>query len=130
TGGDHRCRVLALIEKSRDRRFVEPLVALLEGELEGPAEALEVGRVLGRLEGLAGFERWRGALRPAGRLLGRRLSGSVPFQVAAAAAVAQIPGTGATLVLEQAHDAASSEVRSWIGPLLAQKHNTDERMTA
>jgi hypothetical protein len=129
TGGDHRRRVLALIEKSRDRRFVEPLVALLEGELEGPAEALEVGRVLGRLEGLAGFERWRGALRP-GHLLGRRLSGSVPFQVAAAGAVAQIPGTGATLVLEQAHDAASAEVRSWIGPLLAQKHNADERLSA
>ncbi|SRR6266446_386362 len=130
TEGDHRRRVLALIEKSRDRRFVEPLVALLDGGLEGPAEALEVGRVLGRLEGLAGLARWQVALRPAGRLLGRRLPGSVAFQVAAVAAVAQIPGTGATHLLEQAHDAASSEARSWIEPLLVQRHAAEERISA
>jgi hypothetical protein len=130
TEGDHRRRVLALIEKSRDRRFVEPLVALLDGSLAGPAEALEVGGVLGRLEGLAGLTRWQVALRPAGRLLGRRLPGSVAFQVAAAAAVAQIPGTGATQVLAQAHDAAISEVRSWIEPLLAERHAAEERISA
>jgi len=129
TGGEHRRRILAVMEKSRDRRFVEPLAALLERELEGPAEALEVGRVLGRLEGLAGLARWQTALRPAG-LFGRRLAGSVTYQVAAAAALAQVPGEGATHVLEQAQDVASSEVRSWIAPLVTQKHHADERMSA
>jgi len=129
TEGDQRRRVLTLIEKSRDRRFVEPLVALLDGDLGGPAEAVEVGRVLGRLEGVAGLERWRVALRPAG-LFGRRLPGSVTHQVAAAAAIAQTPGTGATHLLEQAHEAAGSEARSWIEPLLAQRHAAEERMSA
>ena len=129
TGGEHRRRILAVMEKSRDRRFVEPLTALLERELDGPAEALEVGRVLGRLEGTAGLARWQTALRPAG-LFGRRLAGSVTYQVAAAAAIAQVPGVGATHVLEQAQDAASSEVRSWIAPLVTQKHHADERMSA
>ena len=45
-------------------------------------------------------------------------------------AVAQIPGTGATHLLEQAHDAASSEARSWIEPLLVQRHAAEERISA
>ena len=121
TEGEQRRRVLALIERSRDRRFVEPLASLLDGELVEPGEALEVGSVLGRLEGPAGFERWKERLLPKGRFFRRRLSGSMGRQVVAAAAVAQIPGVNATGLLELAQAAANSSVRTCIDSLLAQR---------
>ena len=40
TTGEHRGRVLALVERSRDRRFVQPLFSLVQS-LEEPAEAAE-----------------------------------------------------------------------------------------
>lgn len=127
TDGAHRLRVLAMIERSRDRRFVEPLAAFLETGLLEPSEAVEVAGVLGRLEGPAGLARWKGWLTPTGRFLRRRLPGSVLQQAAAAAAVAQVPGDDATQLLEQACAAASSEARSWIGPLLATRPGLGER---
>jgi hypothetical protein len=118
TEGEYRRRVLAIIERSRDRRFVEPLAALAASGVDGPEETLAVAHVLGRLEGPPGLPRWKPWLTPVGRFLRRRLPGSVAQQIAAAAAVAEIPGEEATHLLEDAYAYAREEARCWIGPLL------------
>jgi hypothetical protein len=121
TGGDHRHRILAVIERSGDRRFVEPLASLLASSLDDPVEAMDLARVLGRLEGQLGLPRWREWLRPLGRFLRRRLPGSVAQQAAAAAAVAEIPGDEATSLLERTLALASAETRSLVAPLLERR---------
>ncbi len=119
--GEHRQRVLALVERSRDRRFVAPLFSLVDSGLRDPAEAIEVAQVIGRLEGEASLARWRPWLRPEGRFLRRRLAGSALQQKAAAAAVAEVPGDEATHVLRLAASAARGEVRDWIEDLLDER---------
>ena len=130
TGGEHRRRVLALIERSRDLRFLEPLAALVEGAGLDLSETVQVGGVLGRLEGSQSLQRWKEWLVPKGHLLGRRLPGSIQDQLLAAGAVAQVPGAIATHLLAQANAAASSEARSWIGALLAERPAAEERLSA
>jgi hypothetical protein len=130
TEGDHRRRILALIEGSQDRRFVEPLAALLEGESLEPERALEIGGVLGRLEGPPALERWKTWLVPQGRFLRKHLTGSLEQQVVAAAAVAEIPGAAATEVLEAAHSVATAEAQAWIASLLAKRPAPQERQLA
>jgi len=124
TEGEQRRRLLALIERSRDRRFVKPLVVLLHAGVRDLAEARELARVVGRLEGEAGLARWTPALTPVGRFFRRRLPGTPAVQVTAAAAVAEIPGEPATHLLELALSAAAAEARPWIEELL------EERATA
>ena len=121
TAGEHRRRLLALVERSRDRRFVKALVALLHTEARDLNEARELARVVGRLEGEAGLERWTPALTPHGRLFRRRLPGSVVEQVGAATAVAQVPGDEATHLLRLALSAAAAEARPWILQLLQER---------
>ncbi len=111
TEGAHRRRILGLIERSRDRRFVPALVRLIESAGQHPAEAAEIARAIGRLEGRQGLERWRRWLTPKGRFLRRRLPGSTEQQVLAATAVAQMPGEDATRLLRLAHSAAAGEAR-------------------
>ncbi len=117
TEGDHRRRVLAIVERSRDRRFVPPLLALMDSGLEID-EAAEVARVIGALEGQQGLRRWERFLTPKGRFLRRRLPGSVLQQVAAAVAVAQVPGAAASHLLRLALAAAARAVRPRIEGLL------------
>jgi len=119
--GEERARVLAVVERSRDRRFVEPLFAFVQSGLKETAEAVDVARVLGRLERRAAVGRWQPWLRPQGRLMRRRLSGSTLLQSAAAAAVAEVPGAEAAQLLELARSAAAGEVRGWIERLLAER---------
>jgi hypothetical protein len=116
--GGHRHRVLALVERSRDRRFVAPLFALVQSHLRDAGEAVEVARAIGRLEGPATLERWQTWLRPQGRFLRRRLAGSALQQQAAAAAVATVPGEEATHLLRLALSAARGDVRDFIEDLL------------
>jgi hypothetical protein len=117
SGGDRR-RVLALVEKTRDRRFVAPLFAFVQSGAAEAGEAVEVARVLGRLEGPSALERWQGWLRPRGRFLRRRLPGTPLQQTLAAAAVAEVPGEQATHLLRLASSAARGEVRHAIEKLL------------
>jgi hypothetical protein len=113
TRGPHRRRVLALIEGSRDRRFVPPLLELLGSGLD-LEEAVEVARVVGLLEGRDGLARWERWLTPRGRFFRRRLPGGETEQVAAAAAVAQAPGQEASHLLRLALSAASPATAAWL----------------
>jgi len=106
-----------MVERSHDRRFVSPLLRLLESGLPTD-EATEVARVVGGLEGPQGLARWEQWLTPKGGFLRRRLHGSVLQQVTAAVAVAQVPGKDATHLLRLAFSAAERNVRPWIQRLL------------
>jgi hypothetical protein len=116
--GEQRARMLALVERSRDRRFVTPLLHLLEGGARDTEEAVAIARVIGRLEGRDGLRRWERWLRPTGRFFARRLPGSARQQAIAAAAVAEIPGPEAARLLRGTLPAASREARPWIERLL------------
>jgi len=121
SGGEERRRLLALVERSHDRRFVAPLFSLVHSGLRDADEATDVARVIGRLEGASALERWQPWLRPQGRFLRRRLWGSPLQQAAAAAAVAQVPGERASHLLRMALSAARGEVRDRIENLLEQR---------
>lgn len=127
TEGEARLRVLALVERSRDRRFVEPLFTLVRSQLQDTEAAIEIARVLGRLEGPSALERWRPWLRPQGRFLRRRLAGSPLLQAAAAAAVAQVPGEAAAHLLRLAASAARGDVRDRIEDLLGRSEPTSAK---
>jgi hypothetical protein len=118
TTGDHRQRVLKLIERSHDRRFVPHLLRLLDTDRLGPTEVVEIARVVSRLEGRQGLRRWEPALTPRGRFFRRRLPGTALEQTAAAAAVAEVPGEDAARLLRLTLSAADRKVRPWIESLL------------
>ncbi len=120
TEGRHRGRVLALVERSRDRRFVPPLVDLIESGLP-IEEAVEVARVVGGLEGPDGLSRWERWLTPRGRFFKRSLPGREGQQVAAAAAVAQVPGEQASRLLRLALSAAAPRTGDWIERFLEER---------
>lgn len=121
TRGEQRTRLLALVERSRDRRFVDPLLRLLERGAHDTEEAVAIARVIGRLEGREGLGRWERWLRPKGRFFARRLPGSARQQAVAAAAVAEIPGTEAARLLRSTLAAADRDARPWIERLLARQ---------
>lgn len=125
TSGEHRSRVLGLVARSADRRFVQPLFTLVQS-LDDPAEAAEIAGVAGRLEGTAALERWSEWLVPGGRFFVRRLPGSPAQQAAAAAAVAGVPGDEATRLLRLALSAAAPGVRPWIEQALESRGETAE----
>ncbi len=120
TGGPHRGRLLALVERSGDRRFVRPLLAIALAEGGGLDEAVRVASVVGRLERDAGLARWRAILTPKGRFFRRRLSGTIREQVVAAAAAVQAPGEDGARLVDLARSAARGEARAWMESLLAE----------
>jgi hypothetical protein len=132
SSGRLRTRVLALMERSRDRRFVGHLVDDLErdaGALDAAAGA-EIGHVLGRLAGADGMARWQEWLRPSG-LLHKGLRGPLALQVAAAAALAEVPGEQALRSLRAALAAAGAEAGPWIGQALGERqHGPGGRMAS
>ncbi len=113
TDGEHRRRLLRLIERSHDRRFVVSLLNLLDTEMP-IEEAAEIAALVGRLEGGAGLSRWRRWLTPGGRFFRRHLPGEARQQILAAAAVASVPGAESSHLLRQALTAAAAEVHAWI----------------
>jgi hypothetical protein len=115
TDETRRKRLLGLMERSGDRRFVELLGDLIEERAEqlSVSEATEVGRVMGRLGGVEIIDRCDKWLRVSG-LLRRAISGPVCRQVAAAMALAEVPGEDAGEILAEAEEAASPEVRPYV----------------
>lgn len=110
-----RIRILKLIVKSRDARFAEPLARFVEADAENmtPADAEQIGRVMGKLGGRSYFHRWRSWLEPAG-LMRKTLKGPLARQVAAAAAIGEIPGPEALNALRDAFNAAGDSALEWI----------------
>jgi len=91
--GQQRAQLLELMERSRDKRFVEHLLKHLE-EVgpETPLEEVgEVGRVIGLLAGERYVAQWKTALKPVGWLR-KVLKGSNWQQVLAASGLSVIPG--------------------------------------
>jgi len=120
TNGPRRARVLALIGRSRDRRFMDLLLEHLERQATqiDAEEAAEIGKLLGQLGAAARLPQWQEWLKPTG-LLRKDIHGPLARQVAAAAALAEIPGEDAARALRAALAAAGPEAEPWIGRALA-----------
>jgi hypothetical protein len=129
--GEERTRILALMTRSADRRFVEHLSAYLESEgARLPVEeAAEIGRILGRLGGERSIASWQEWLQPAGRFR-KGLQGPLALQVAAATALGEIPGEAAGQILRTALVAAGQDAAPWIGQVLAQRGSDAARRAA
>ena len=117
-----RGRILEIVARSGDTRFLAPLAAFVEeraGQL-GTDEASNIGRVLGILGGAESIPRWQAWLQPAG---GRRkgFDGPLPRVVAAATALAFIRAEPAAEALGAAFDDADETSQSWILGALAQR---------
>ena len=97
---------------------MEHLAAFVEKEAGRLAvdEAMAIGRAMGHLGGPASLASWQAWLRPAG-LLRKGLQGPLALQVAAAAALGEIPGELASQALRTALAAAGSgsDAERWIG---------------
>lgn len=122
TDGARRSRVLAMIAKSRDKRFVDLLAGHVEeqGDRLSPGEAAQIGQTLGTLGGAESVGRWAAWLRPAG-LFRKGLEGPVARQVAAALALSEIPGAAAREPLLAALDVADAQAHQWILGALGQR---------
>jgi hypothetical protein len=117
-----RARVLGMIARSGDRRFVELLTGFLEeqGASLSLGEAAQIGQVLGGLAGNPGVSRFVEWLTPAG-LLRKTLPGNRGQQVAAAMALSESQTEVAGAALEEALDPAEPEIREWILGALGQR---------
>ena len=115
-----RGRLLALMLRSGDRRFVSHLAEYLEREADrlAPQDAAEIGRVLGQLGGAQVLDRWEEWLKPAG-LLRKGLRGPLALQVAAAMALGEVGGQEPVRALRAALEAAGPEAGAWIHEALA-----------
>ncbi len=126
-GAEERAHVLALMERSRDHRFVEHLAGYVEKEAGRlpVEEAVAIGQAMGRLGGPPSLSSWQAWLRPAG-LFRKGLQGPLALHAAAAAALGEIPGELASQALRTALAAAGSgsEAERWIGQLLAHQRRT------
>jgi hypothetical protein len=122
TDATRRGRVLAMIARSKDRRFVDLLAGHVEeqGARLSPGEAAQIGQALGSLGGADSVERWAGWLRPAG-LFRKALEGPLARQVAAALALSEIPGAAAREALLAALDVAEPQAHQWILGALGQR---------
>jgi hypothetical protein len=123
-----RQRVLAMIAATKDRRFVELLASHVEdrGAQLALDEAARIGKALGGLAGEAGITRWRAWLKPAG-VLRNGFEAPLPTVVAAALALAEIPGEPAAEALGAAFDAADEKSQPWILGALAQRQRQPQR---
>ncbi len=123
-----RARVLEMIKATGDPRFVELLAAYVDdrGEALTTDEAARVGAVLGALGGPDSIPRWRAWLTPAG-VLRKGFLGPLQRQVAAALALAEIPGESAAEALGMAFDDADDQSQPWILGALAQRQRKPER---
>jgi len=117
-----RGRILEIVARSGDIRFVAPLAAYVEERAAQLAtdEASNIGRVLGILGGTESIARWQAWLQPAG---GRRkgFDGPLSRVVAAATALAFIRAEAAAEALGAAFDDADETSQPWILGALAQR---------
>ena len=110
-----RPRLLAVMEKSHDRRLADSLARYVEmrpPDLD-PGEASELGRVIGRLGGPSMAARCVAWLAPPSRVLRRLSHAPLPLVVAATAALSEMPGEEAERALRDAM-AAAPEARTWV----------------
>jgi hypothetical protein len=112
---DLRARAVGLIARSRDLRFVDAIARWLEENAGSVTtdEAAAVGRALGQIGGPLAISRIGPWLQPTGRLR-KGLPGPLPRIIAAAAALAEVPGEQAAEALEAGLAAADDEARPWI----------------
>jgi hypothetical protein len=122
TDAPRRARVLGMIARSSDPRFLDLLASHVEehGERLSPGEAAQIGQVLGTLGGKAATERWSAWLRPTGRFR-KTLDGPLARQVAAALALSETPGAAARETLLAALEVAEPEAHQWILGALGQR---------
>jgi hypothetical protein len=122
TDAGRRGRVLAMIAKSKDKRFVDLLAGHVEsqGDRLSPGEAAQIGQTLGTLGGADSVGRWAGWLRPAG-LFRKGLEGPLARQVAAALALSEVPGSAPREALLAALDVAEPQAHQWILGALGQR---------
>jgi len=119
---ERRGRILDIVARSRDTRFLDPLAGYVEeraGQI-GTDEASRIGRVLGILGGPESIARWQSWLHPVG---GRRkgFEGPLARIVAAATALAFIRAEAAAEALGAAFDDADETSQPWILGALAQR---------
>jgi hypothetical protein len=117
-----RARVLGMIARSGDRRFLDLLSTFLEehGASLSAGESAQIGQVLGSLAGDATVARFSPWLTPGG-LLRKALPGNHAQQIAAAMALSESRADSAGQVLEAALEAAESDVYEWILGALGQR---------
>ncbi len=122
TDPGRRPRVLGMIARTGDRRFVELLAGFVSdlADTLSAGEAAQIGQVMGELGGEPSLRRWTEWLTPSG-LLRKTLPGSRAEQVAAALALSEIQVPAAGEVLENALDAADPEVQQWVLGALGQR---------
>ncbi len=123
-----RSRVLGMIVRTADKRFIELLAGFVteQGQTLSSGEAAQIGQVLGELGGEASLQRWAEWLAPTG-LFRKSISGAAPAQIAAALALSEIRADEAGSVLERALEAAEPEVQEWILGALAQRERNAPR---
>jgi hypothetical protein len=123
-----RARVLGMIARTGDRRFVEHLAGFVAelGDVLSAGEAAQIGQVMGELEGEHGVARWAEWLSPTG-LFRRTLPGSRAQQVAAALALSEVHTPAASEALLGALEAADPEVQQWILGALGQQERSRGR---
>lgn len=129
TDPTRRARVLGMIARTRDRRFVDLLAGFVDeqGDVLSAGEAAQIGQVLGELAGEAGLPRWVEWLTPAG-LFRKALPGSKARQVAAALALSELQLPAAGAALEAALEPADPEVQQWVlGALGQRERNRSDR---
>ena len=117
-----RARVLGMIARTGDRRFIDLLSGFREehGASIPPGEAAQIGQVLGGLAGDAGVARFVAWLTPGG-LLRKTLPGTHAQQIAAAMALSESRTDTAGAALEAALDVAEPEVYDWVLGALGQR---------
>jgi len=117
-----RGRILEIVARSGDTRFLAPLATYVEEHAPqlSTDEAANIGRVLGILGGTESISRWQVWLQPAS---GRRkgFDGPLPRVVAAATALAFIRAEAAAEALGAAFDEADETSQPWILGALAQR---------
>jgi hypothetical protein len=119
---ERRRKVLAIMARTRDRRFVEALAGFVEehGEEVSLEEAALIGHVAGTVGGEESIPVWQNCLQPRTGL--RPLHGQAsPLGVMAAAALGSLPGDEAAAVLNGALNLADGMVRGALLEAAARK---------